>query len=128
MQKSNLPRLAVTWDGRSGLLPDEAKLEAAQTPTPVTFSFAATLALGSADMRFFFCVARRQSVQAFCFVAWGRLLFFGVMAAGGTWLNYFASCWAEHHASFAAMLIDVFSLACKEISEGKIASSCQRAL
>ncbi|CAE7206851.1 DGAT2, partial [Symbiodinium pilosum] len=43
--------LAVTWDGRSGLLPDEA----------------------------------------FCFVAWGRLLFFGVMAAGGTWLNYFAS-------------------------------------
>eukprot|EP00439_Symbiodinium_sp_Y106_P073952 s955_g14.t1 len=43
--------LAVTWDGRSGLLPDEA----------------------------------------FCFVAWGRLSFFGVMAAGGTWLNYFAS-------------------------------------
>ena len=76
-----------------------------------------------------FCVARRQCVQAFCFVAWGRLLFFGVMAAGGTWLNYFASCWAEHHASLAAMLIDVFSLiACKEISEGKIDSSCQRAL
>ncbi|CAE7682941.1 unnamed protein product [Symbiodinium sp. CCMP2456] len=43
--------LAVTWDGRSGLLPDEA----------------------------------------FCFVAWGRLSFFGVMAAGGTWLSYFAS-------------------------------------